>query len=147
MQRTNEGGNAANLIVDRPVGPNGRPRTSNPGGIACARKARCNATMGTKSREAIWGGQILGAKIRARGAREAAQKAAREADRAEAYAWSVQWKATAGQHSHRQRSGNASTAGLGGWMWNATAARRERACRSTPSAGRETRQSGSSGPR
>ena len=41
--------------------------------------------MGTKSREVIWGGQIMGAKIRARGAREAAQKAAREADRAEAY--------------------------------------------------------------
>ena len=67
VQRTNEGGNAANLIVDRPVGPNGRPRTSNPGGIACARKARCNATMGTKSREVIWGGQIMGAKIRPRG--------------------------------------------------------------------------------
>jgi hypothetical protein len=33
--------------------------------------------MGTKSREVIWGGQIMGAKIRARGAREAAQKAAR----------------------------------------------------------------------
>jgi hypothetical protein len=32
----------------------------------------------------------MGAKMRARHAREAAQKAAREADRAEAYAWSVQ---------------------------------------------------------
>jgi hypothetical protein len=46
--------------------------------------------MGTKSREVIWGGQIMGAKIHARQAREAAQKATREADRAEAYAWSVQ---------------------------------------------------------
>jgi hypothetical protein len=35
--------------------------------------------MGTKSREVIWGGQIMGAKMRARHAREAAQKAAREA--------------------------------------------------------------------
>jgi len=42
--------------------------------------------MGTKSREVIWGGQIMNAKILARRAREAAQKAAREADRAEAYA-------------------------------------------------------------
>jgi hypothetical protein len=46
--------------------------------------------MSTKSREVIWGGTIMGAKMRARHAREAAQKAAREADRAEAYAWSVQ---------------------------------------------------------
>jgi hypothetical protein len=37
--------------------------------------------MSTKSREVIWGGQILGAKMRARGAREVAKKAAREADR------------------------------------------------------------------
>jgi hypothetical protein len=52
--------------------------------------------MGTKSREVIWGGQIMGAKIRARGAREAATKAAREADRAEAYAWSVQMEGYGG---------------------------------------------------
>jgi hypothetical protein len=41
--------------------------------------------MGTKSREVIWGGQIMGAEIRARQAREEAKKAAREADRAEAH--------------------------------------------------------------
>jgi hypothetical protein len=35
------------------------------------------ATMGTKSREVIWGGQISGAKIHARHARQEAQKAAR----------------------------------------------------------------------
>jgi hypothetical protein len=46
--------------------------------------------MSTKSREVIWGGQILDAKMRAKGAREAAKKAAREADRAEAEAWSLQ---------------------------------------------------------
>jgi hypothetical protein len=45
--------------------------------------------MTTKSREVIWGGRIRGADIRARGAWEAAQKAAREADRAEAEAWSI----------------------------------------------------------
>ncbi|MEH2561394.1 hypothetical protein V1289_001021 [Bradyrhizobium sp. AZCC 2289] len=40
--------------------------------------------MGTKSREFIWGGQIMGADINVKNAREAARKAAREADRAEA---------------------------------------------------------------
>jgi hypothetical protein len=39
--------------------------------------------MGTKSREVIWGGTIMGAKIRATHAREVAHKAAREADRAD----------------------------------------------------------------
>jgi hypothetical protein len=38
--------------------------------------------MSTKSREVIWGSAIMGAKMRAKGAREVAQKAAREADRA-----------------------------------------------------------------
>jgi len=45
--------------------------------------------MSTKSREVIWGGQIMDAEMRARSAREAAQKAARDADRAEARAWSL----------------------------------------------------------
>ena len=40
--------------------------------------------MSTKSREVIWGGRIMGAQIRAQGAREAATKAAKDADRAEA---------------------------------------------------------------
>jgi hypothetical protein len=40
--------------------------------------------MSTKSREVIYGGRIIGARIRAEGAREAAQKAVREADRAAA---------------------------------------------------------------
>lgn len=45
--------------------------------------------MSTESREVIWGGQIMGATMRAKEARERAQEAAREADRAEAEAWSV----------------------------------------------------------
>ena len=45
------------------------------------------SAMGTKSREVIWGGTIMGAKIGARYAREEAQKATRAADRAEAYFW------------------------------------------------------------
>jgi hypothetical protein len=52
--------------------------------------------MSTKSREVIWGGQIMGADIRARNAREAAHKAAREADRAEAHAWSLRMEGYGG---------------------------------------------------
>jgi hypothetical protein len=40
------------------------------------------AAMSTKSRQVIYGGRIIGARIRAKGAQEAAQKAVREADRA-----------------------------------------------------------------
>jgi hypothetical protein len=42
--------------------------------------------MGSKSREIIWGRQIMGAEISGKSAREAATKAVREADRAEAHA-------------------------------------------------------------
>src|SRR6202165_1626325 len=52
--------------------------------------------MGTKSREVIWGGAIMGAKIRAEGAREPAKKAIREADRAEAEAWSIRMEGYGG---------------------------------------------------
>jgi hypothetical protein len=46
--------------------------------------------MSTKSRQTIYGGQIIGAKIRAESARKRAAEAAREADRTEAEAWSIQ---------------------------------------------------------
>jgi hypothetical protein len=65
--------------------------------------------MGSKSREVIYGGRIIGAKIRAEGAREAAQKAVREADRAAAELWSTRWKPMGDRRNHRQRSHNAST--------------------------------------
>ena len=52
--------------------------------------------MSTKSREVIWGGQIMGAESNARHAREAAKKAAREADRAEAHAWSLRMEGYGG---------------------------------------------------
>jgi hypothetical protein len=45
--------------------------------------------MSTKSRQTIYGGSVMGAKIRAQKARKAAQQAARAADRAEAEAWSI----------------------------------------------------------
>src|SRR5437588_11981883 len=52
--------------------------------------------MSTKSRRTIYGSRIRGAKIRAEGARLAARKAIREADRAEAYAWSVRMEGYGG---------------------------------------------------
>jgi len=52
--------------------------------------------MSTKSREVIWGGRIMGAQMRAKGAREAAQKANREADRTEAEAWSIRMEGYGG---------------------------------------------------
>jgi hypothetical protein len=54
------------------------------------------AAMGSKSREVIYGGRIIGARIRAEGAQEAAQKAVREADRAAAELSSIQMEAHGG---------------------------------------------------
>jgi hypothetical protein len=52
--------------------------------------------MGTKSREVIWGGRIMGAALRAKHAREEAIKAIKAADRAEAEAWSVRMEGYGG---------------------------------------------------
>src|ERR1700760_3570301 len=52
--------------------------------------------MSTKSREVMYGGRIIGARIRADGAGEAAQKAVGEADRAAAELWSIQMEAYGG---------------------------------------------------
>ncbi len=52
--------------------------------------------MSTKSREVIWASQIRGAKMTADKARQRAEEAAREADRAEAYAWSVRMEGYGG---------------------------------------------------
>jgi hypothetical protein len=71
--------------------------------------------MSTKSRELIWGGQIMGADIRARGAREAAQKAAREADRAEAHAWSIRMEGYGGPAQPSPTIGQCISGGLG-WL-------------------------------
>jgi hypothetical protein len=61
-----------------------------------AAKVAVMALMGSKSRAVIYGGRIIGARIRAEGAREAAQKAVREADRAAAERWSIQMEAHGG---------------------------------------------------
>ena len=52
--------------------------------------------MSTKKREVIFGGRIMGAKIRAEHARELAKKAQRDADRAEAELWSIRMEAYGG---------------------------------------------------
>ena len=75
----------------------------------------------------------MGAEIRAQSAREAAEKAAREADRAEAEAHGrCGWRAMAGLPSRLLRSVNASMAVWAGLRWSTIAARCGRAGRSMP---------------
>jgi hypothetical protein len=69
--------------------------------------------MSTKSRDVIWGGAIMGAKMRAKGAREAAQKAAREANRAEAHAWSLQMEGYGGPAQPSPTIGQCISGGYG----------------------------------
>jgi hypothetical protein len=71
--------------------------------------------MGTKSREVIWSSQISGAKIRAEGARERARQAIREADRAEAEAWSVRMEGYGGPAQPSPTIGQCLNGGLG-WL-------------------------------
>jgi hypothetical protein len=52
--------------------------------------------MGTKSREAIYGGRVRAAKMNADRARKLPVEAAREADRAEAHAWSLRMEGFGG---------------------------------------------------
>ena len=64
--------------------------------------------MSTKTREVIWGGRIMGAKMRAETARQEARKAARAADRAEAERRGrFAWKAMAVRPNPLQRYANA----------------------------------------
>jgi hypothetical protein len=58
--------------------------------------ANTGTPMSTRSRQTIYGGAIIGAKIRAESARKRAAEAAREADRAEAEAWSIQMEGYGG---------------------------------------------------
>ena len=71
--------------------------------------------MSTKSRHVIWGGRIMGAKMRAQGAREAAQKAIRDADRAEAEAWSLRMEGYGGLAQASPTMGQCLNGGLG-WL-------------------------------
>jgi hypothetical protein len=103
--------------------------------------------MSTKSPRVIYGGRIIGAKIRAEGARKRAAKAIREADRAEAEAWSIQMEGYGGPARPSPTMGNASTAGMVGLRSNAVGVRRARACPSMRSGVRAIRRSGNWKPR
>jgi hypothetical protein len=71
--------------------------------------------MSTKSRQTIYGGAIMGAKIRAQSAREAAKKAIREADRAEAEAWSIRMEGYGGPAQPSPTIGQCLNGGLS-WL-------------------------------
>ncbi len=71
--------------------------------------------MGSKSQEVIWGGAVMGANIRAETAREEARKAARGADRAEAYAWSVRMEGYGGPAQPSPTIGQCISGGYG-WL-------------------------------
>jgi hypothetical protein len=85
--------------------------------------------MTTKSREVIWGGRIMGAKMRAE---TAPQEAFRKADRAEAEAWSLRMEGYGGPVQPSPTIGECLNGGLG-WVEVEcsrckTRARRSRAC-------------------
>ena len=120
-------------MLSFPLGP--QPRSSSQ--VLVASHAAASTAM--SPRQTIYGGRIIGAKIRAQGAREAARKPIRAADRAEH--GRSRWKATVGPPSPRLRSLNASTADMAGWKSDAIAARPARAYRSTRSGVRATRRS------
>jgi hypothetical protein len=69
----------------------------------------------TKSRERIWGGQIRAAKMNAEAARQRATEATREADRAEAYAWSLRMEGYGGPAQPSPTIGQCLNSGLG-WL-------------------------------
>src|SRR6476620_10558490 len=71
--------------------------------------------MSTKSRQTLYGSRIRGAAIRAEGAREAARKAIREADRAEAEAWSIRMEGYGGPAQPSPTIGQCLNGGLG-WL-------------------------------
>jgi hypothetical protein len=71
--------------------------------------------MSTKSRQAIYGGRIIGAKIRAEGARKRAAEAIGEADRAETEAWSIQMEGYGGPAQPSPTIGQCLNGGYG-WL-------------------------------
>jgi hypothetical protein len=73
------------------------------------------AGMSIKSRQTIFGGALIGAKIRAEGARKRDADAIREADRAEAEAWSIRMEAYGGPAQPSPTLAQCLNAGYG-WM-------------------------------
>lgn len=73
------------------------------------------SAMSTKKREVIFGGRIMGARIRAQMARQHAQKANQQADRAECEAWSIQMEAFGGPAQPSPTIAQCINGGLG-WL-------------------------------
>jgi hypothetical protein len=71
--------------------------------------------MSTKSRQIIYGSRITGAKMRAEGARKRAAESIREADRAEAEAWSIKMEGYGGPAQPSPTIGQCLNGGLG-WL-------------------------------
>ena len=71
--------------------------------------------MSTKKREVIFGGKIMGAKIRAEHARELAKTAQRDADRAETELWSIRMEAYGGPAQPSPTIAQCLNGGLG-WL-------------------------------
>src|SRR6202140_1660385 len=71
--------------------------------------------MSTKSREVIWGGQVRAAEMNAGSARQRAREAAREADRAEAHAWSLRMEGYGGPAQPSPTIAQCLNGGLG-WL-------------------------------
>ena len=96
--------------------------------------------MSTKSREVIWGGQIMGARMRAEAARAEARQAIRKADHAEAYAWSIRMEGYGGPAQPSPTIGQCLNGGL---RWLEVECNRCKTRASLqPSAGRATRRCG-----
>jgi hypothetical protein len=86
------------------------------------------SAMGTKSRE-VTGAAKGTAKMSAEKARQRAIEAAREADRAEAYSWSVRMEGYGGPAQPSLTIAQCLNGGLSGSKWSATGARPAQACR------------------
>ena len=71
--------------------------------------------MSTKSREVIWGGRIGAAKMNSESARQRAKEAACEADRAEAYTWSIRMEGYGGPAQPSPTIGQCLNGGLS-WL-------------------------------
>jgi hypothetical protein len=84
-------------------------------GLPASARAAVLSPMSTKSRQTIYGGSIIGAKIRAESARKRAAEAAREADRAEAEAWSIQMEGYGGPAQPSPTIGQCLNGGYG-WL-------------------------------
>jgi hypothetical protein len=100
--------------------------------------------MSTKSREVIWGGQVRAAKMNAESARQRAKEAACEADRAEAYAWSLRMEGFGGPAQPSPTIGQCLNGGYGWMEVELPFAEQAPASRSMPSAVRAMRRSGNS---